>query len=102
MSHRESLNRLYAEQMKHHPQGYALYEPISTALLKPGACGYFDNFGSWNPIAQLDDSESLEQRGFRCPSEELEEAKDRTNIIWGPKCSMGVKAVKLELEAGIR
>ena len=98
----QSLNRIYAEQMKHHPQGYALYEPFSTTSLKPGACGYFDDYGTWNPIVQLDDNESLIKRGFEPPDEELEEADDNTNIVWGPKCSSGVKGVKVDIPVGIK
>jgi hypothetical protein len=102
MAQHQSLNIVYAEQMKHHPQGYALYEPISTNLLKPGACGYFDDFGNWNKIAQLDDKESLLKHGLTLTSEPLEEADDKTNIAWGPKCSVGVKGAKFDIPVGIK
>ncbi|MCJ1246416.1 hypothetical protein MMC30_003623 [Trapelia coarctata] len=101
MASQESLNFVYAEQMKHHPQGYALYEPISTEVLKPGACGYFDRYGSWNVVAQLDDPESLQKHGFLDPSEELQADHDKRKVVWGPKCSVGVKGAKVDVEVGV-
>ena len=50
----------------------------------------------------LDDKQSLFKHGFLPPAEELVEAKDRTNIAWGPKCSVGVKGTKVDIPIGFK
>lgn len=68
--------------------------------LRPGSCGFFDDSGGWTTIAQLDDIESLKRVGFNSPAP-LEEAHDKINRSWHPKCSSGVSAVDLDLGTGV-
>lgn len=95
------LDQEYAEIMKNHPFGIALYHPLSRTMFRPGACGYFDSFGSWNPILQLDDPDSLSRLGLRPVQEELQKAPADESIRWGPKTSEHTKAIKVSLSAGM-
>ncbi|KAF4635737.1 hypothetical protein G7Y89_g2355 [Cudoniella acicularis] len=70
------LHDLYASQMVNHPYGYALYKPASTKVLRPGAVGYWNELGEWQPIAWLDDPVSLKKLNLKVPEEELERARD--------------------------
>lgn len=93
--------KAYALSMKNHPYGYAIYKPLPNRLLKPGACGYFDDSGTWNPIANLDDEESLAKFGLKLPGEELDMAPTDSSARWGPKWSMDVQEEKVDTSTGI-
>ncbi|KDR73010.1 hypothetical protein GALMADRAFT_101440 [Galerina marginata CBS 339.88] len=98
-----TLDRQYAEIMKNHPFGLALYRPLPLSVFSPGSCGYFDDFGSWNPITHLENDVMLTKKGLeKVPEEDaLDKAPVDNGITWGPKTSANVKATKLELSAGI-
>ncbi len=100
MTSQRTLATHYAEQMRHHAYGYAIYEPASSADLRPGSCGYFDESGGWTTIAQLDDVEELKREGFEPPTS-LEAVEDKIKRSWHPKCSAGVAATELDLGIGI-
>jgi hypothetical protein len=67
----KDLHKEYAELMKHHPEGHALYIKQSTREINPGMCGLFNYDGRWNPIVQLTNKKALETgnwtplQGFR-------------------------------------
>jgi hypothetical protein len=89
----DSLHTLYAMQMAPHARfGYALYEPPLSKDLKPGAVGYFDASGSWNPILQLSDGKAVQSAGYVEVKEKLKRAQDE-NIAWGPRCSTDMRGV---------
>jgi hypothetical protein len=44
------LHEMYAESLRHHSFGYALYHPCPSTVLTPGSIGYFDNVGEWIPM----------------------------------------------------
>jgi hypothetical protein len=100
MSSRWQLDQQYANLMKNHPFGIALYRPPPQSAFKPGVCGYFDGFGEWNSIAQLDDPDSLNSMGLSPVREELQKAP-RENIKWGPKTAEFVRVKKISLSAGM-
>ena len=102
MGRHNDLSQVYAENMIHHPYGYALYKPVSSSILKPGSCGYFDAQGAWNPIADLTSPASLQKYGLSIPKEELERIPIVENIAWGPKVSQRVTEMNLDLSGGIR
>lgn len=102
MGRHNDLSQVYAENMIHHPYGYALYKPVSSSILKPGSCGYFDAQGAWNPIADLTSPASLQKYGLSIPKEELERIPIEENIAWGPKVSQRVTEMNLDLSGGIR
>jgi len=94
------LDQQYATIMQNHPFGIALYQPLRNSTFKPGAVGYFDDFGSWNPICHLEDGEGILDKGLSLIEDELEKAPPDEGIIWGPKMSGDTKATKIEPLAG--
>lgn len=86
---------------KRHDYGYPLYELTSRTIVKPGVCGYIDQHGQWNPVADLNKIEDLEGKGFMDPRKPLEFAPDDHDISWGPKCSDAVKGRRLGAEAAV-
>ena len=73
--------------MTNHPYGHALYHPVSTRDLRPGSVGFFNAMGVWNPIAHLEDSESLTRHGLRFPTQSLTAARPERISKWTPKVS---------------
>ncbi|KAJ3504050.1 hypothetical protein NLJ89_g8143 [Agrocybe chaxingu] len=101
MSARWKLDQQYADIMQHHPFGIALYRPLPLSTFNIGSCGYFDEFGSWNPIAHLKNIDSLQEKGLAIPDDELERAPIEDGIEWGPKTSKRTKEMKVELSGGV-
>ncbi|TFK44651.1 hypothetical protein BDQ12DRAFT_673333 [Crucibulum laeve] len=95
------LDQEYADMMKNHPFGIALYQPLPQQLFHPGCCGYFDSFGQWNPIVELDDTESLKKLGLAPVDDELQKAPAETDIRWGPKISQRARAVKVGMSVEV-
>lgn len=92
----------YANQMKHHSYGYALFHPVSNGILKPGSVEYLDEWGFWNPIANLEDPESLSRYGLTSPSAPLSRAKPSQIKRWTPKLSSRVNEVSCRFPGGIK
>jgi hypothetical protein len=101
MVHSDDLSHVYAENMAHHPYGYAMYKPVSSNILKPGSCGYFDSLGTWNPFVDLTSPSSLQKYGLSSPKEELERIPSEENTDWGPKVSRSVTEARLDLSGGL-
>ena len=97
-----NLNSDYSNHMKHHPYGYALFHPVSNGVMRPGSVGYLDELGFWNPIANLEDPESLSRYGLTPPSNPLSRAKPSKIKEWTPKRSSQVKEVSSGFTGGIR
>ena len=96
------LDQQYANIMQNHPFGIAVYRPLSRLVLKVGACGYFDDFGSWNLIVDLERPDQLLKKKLSpVDDDELEKAPLDEGIKWGPKISSKVKAKKVELSGGM-
>jgi hypothetical protein len=96
----DKLDNVYNKHMRQHNHGYALYKPVSSDLMRPGSCGYFDDSGSWNPILDLNDGKSLQKHGL-CPPKGLNLAPVEDNISWGPKTSQGVTEQKIDVSLGV-
>jgi|SRR5271155_4429483 len=96
----DRLDNIYNKHMRQHHHGYALYKPVSSDLMRPGSCGYFDDSGSWNPILDLSDPQSLQKHGLT-PPKELTPAPVENNISWGPKASQGVTEQKIDISLGV-
>lgn len=58
------LDKVFSECLQHHPEGHAVYTKISAKDLKPGTCGYVDENGSWNKIAQVTDEGAMNMLGL--------------------------------------
>lgn len=97
-----SLADTYAERMRVHPYGFALYHPASTRVMRPGCVGFLDSHGVWTPIAHLEDSDSLTKHGLRFPKQSLTVAKTERITGWDPKVSNGVteRSGGIDLGAG--
>ena len=98
MPAKRKLDQEYAKAMENHPFGIAMYRPLSQSLFKVGACGYFDDFGSWQPIVDLERPDQLLRKNLSpLDIDELEKAPLDEGVIWGPKISSKMKARKVEL-----
>ncbi|KAL6717761.1 hypothetical protein ACLMJK_003846 [Lecanora helva] len=86
-----SLSDIYTKSLAVHPYGHALYHPASAKDLRPGSVGFFNAAGLWNPIAQLEDSESLARYGLRFPPQSLTAARPEQISQWCPKTGRNVK-----------
>jgi hypothetical protein len=100
MSQKNFLYQIYANSMSKHGYGYGFYEPVSSAVVKPGVCGYLDENGNWNPVASLTDDVSLTKNGLG-PVGEVEWAPVDEGRSWGPKISDSVNYVRVNLKAGV-
>lgn len=89
------LQVIYAEAMRHHPFGFALYHPCHKNILKPGSCGYFNDRGEWNPITDLANPSSLNELSFVGVDEDLQKGEPQM-LHWGPKCSKNVTEHRLK------
>ena len=97
-----SLERVYVEQMRHHPYGFALFHPASTSALQPGSVGFFDELGFWHSIAHLEDPLSLKRHGLNSPEEALDRSPAEKIKNWTPRTSTKVtqKLLGFRLGAG--
>lgn len=89
--------------MKNHRFGIALYHPLPRSLFKIGSCGYFDDFGSWQPIVDLERPDQILKKNLSALDEddELEKAPLDEGISWGPKISSNMKGKKIALSGGV-
>jgi len=101
MTAQGKLDQQYANIMQNHPFGIAVYRPLSQILFKVGACGYFDDFGSWQPIVDLERPNQLLEKRLSPLEDELEKAPLDEGIEWGPKVSSQTKAKKIQLSGGV-
>lgn len=85
------LHQMYAETLRHHSFGYALYHPCPSTVLTPGSIGYFDNVGEWNPM-EFDSFKAL-VAGMKMG--EIEHA------TWGPITTKEVTQVNLSGSANL-
>jgi hypothetical protein len=98
------LNNTYRKSMLQHPYGYALYEPQSSIIVKPGALGYLDpENGRFVPLfsnnrrrLDLEDPESLASSNLDT-FDVLREAPEPRD--WGPKVSSQVHGHKVDFKA---
>lgn len=78
-----------------------MYRPLSRSLFKIGTCGYFDDFGSWHLIVDLERPDQLLRKNLSLVDDELEQAPLDEGIKWGPKISSKTKAKKIEISGGM-
>lgn len=93
----EDLQVIYADAMRHHPFGFALYHPCDKSVIQPGSCGYFNDTGDWNPITMVLDSSS--DNDDQSPFVKLEEKLQKEGpqlLRWGPKYSDHVTEHRLK------
>ncbi|KAL7953690.1 hypothetical protein V8C34DRAFT_296338 [Trichoderma compactum] len=86
------LDRVYAQLLRDHPYGWALYKKVTTQKLHPGSCGYFDSDGDWQTLIDLTNLHNVADRGWTIPSDEIQGSGDPESMIWGPKNSDSVRS----------
>lgn len=99
------LNNIYRESLSKHPYGYALYEPQSSKVVKPGVCGYINPqdgtfvplTGAGNKFIDILDNESLQSSGLSQLDNVVLAEPDHK--YWGPKTSARVHGAKVNFEA---
>lgn len=97
MAGKDSLDSIYTTLMQKHPEGHALYNPVSATKLRPAILGYFDRNGDWKAVVDLADQNALRLGNWS----ELEMAAvetDTGDTTWGPKYSENVR----DINAGIK
>jgi hypothetical protein len=91
----DNLQLVYANAMRRHPFGFALYHPCDKNVLNLGSCGYFNDLGDWNPITNVSSQDDHNYSGIE---EELQKA-DPQELSWGPKCSEHVTEHREKMKA---
>lgn len=92
--------QMYAHAMNSkHQYGYGFLEPESFKTVNPGACGYIDGFGQWQPFdINLENNSDLESKGYTAIDTIIKADPDVRH--WGPKETSTVKYRKTNLKAG--
>lgn len=58
----QSVHRTYANLLKWHGKGFALWDPVAVDQMSPGSVGYFDSKGRWHRFMRdVRDALPLEQ-----------------------------------------
>ncbi|KAF4439050.1 hypothetical protein FACUT_4404 [Fusarium acutatum] len=96
----KALDLKYAELMRAHPFGTALYLPIPSSQFQPGFIGYFDSTGAWNPIGNLTSSPSLPSGLSSIDGTTLKRAPSQKQI-WGPKLGNETRGRAIDLSVGL-
>lgn len=91
----------YPPSMKNHPYGHAFYEPELASVVRPASCGYLDDSGQWNPIADLNDEDDLKKADLKAPDYDKMAEKPVRHHQWGPKASNAVRSLKLSGKAAV-
>lgn len=92
-------DKLFADCFSHNTEGYAIYKLISADEIKPGTCGYFDDKGNWDTIAQLVNADGVEQAGWSRPAP-LEIVPRPGKENWGEVKSSNVVGAHIGAGAG--
>ncbi|WKT52379.1 hypothetical protein QSH57_002893 [Fusarium oxysporum f. sp. vasinfectum] len=96
----KALDLKYAELMRAHPFGTALYLPIPSSQFQPGFIGYFDATGAWNPIGDLTSSSSLPPGLSSIDGTTLKRAPSQKQM-WGPKLGNETRGRAIDLSVGL-
>ncbi|KAJ6082737.1 hypothetical protein N7499_007611 [Penicillium canescens] len=94
----------YADQMRSHPYGTALYNPQPHNIFHPGMVGYFDRDGNWNPIIDLSkqpDPTSPTSTTTLKPPPTLPPLATPEHQTWGPKLGLKTHSHQINLQAGL-
>ncbi|KAK5999137.1 hypothetical protein PT974_01526 [Cladobotryum mycophilum] len=93
MTDKSRLDRVYAQLMRHHPYGWALYKKVTKREIFPGSCGYFDPEGDWQTIVDLTGpSHNLVGQGWKVPCDKIHSTRSPESTTWGPKNSGSIES----------
>lgn len=96
------MDETYAKLTTQFSYGRCLYRPPSSTEMLPGSVGYWDSDAKWQRIAQLDDIEDLEAKGFKPPREELHRQDSNLHEGWSPLYSSSVTESDITAEIKIK
>jgi hypothetical protein len=99
MSTNTGLPEIYTNLMKIHSKGHGFYHPENSQDVRPGACGYIDKSGQWQPIVDVTDKAALSQAGFSSLTEQLIKARS-DEFVWEDVTSEGVRSNKPSITVG--
>lgn len=91
-----SLHKQYADEMRWHDLGYALYHPQSSSALAIGDVGIFNALGQWNRIGNITNAKSLERYGLQPVNLKLDRMPTEDTGEWGPLLAEHVSGLTLE------
>lgn len=94
----DDLNVICTKCLKHHPEGHAVYENLSTRELSPGMCGYVDENGPWNRMALLTDETEMRMLGLDFPAQVSSTVDEGIQKWLHPKTSSNIHGSKAEIE----
>ncbi|KAK5050810.1 hypothetical protein LTR84_003369 [Exophiala bonariae] len=97
MSYDKRADIIFEQRFKNNNEGHALYLPVSSKNLKPGACGYFDHDGNWKTIVHLSEPAGLNNGGWS-PLSNVETVKNSIQEVWGVMLSTEVSKFEPSVE----
>lgn len=108
-SEKKPLDIEYANQMRSHPYGTALYKPQPHSIFHPGMVGYFNVNGDWNPIIDLSKPPQTPSEPTTIPTSQstlpllpsLPALAPPDHQAWGPKLGTCTRGRKISLSAGV-
>ncbi|EXJ65041.1 hypothetical protein A1O7_01380 [Cladophialophora yegresii CBS 114405] len=100
MSYKERHDVAFAARFKNNNEGHALYTPVKSSDLRPGACGYFDYDGKWQTIIHLTDQTALEAGNWP-PAPDIALKPDPLKENWGAMISRNDFEVNLKAAGGV-
>lgn len=92
MTDKSRLDRVYAQLLRHHPYGWALYKKVTKRDVFPGCCGYFDTDGDWHGLVDLNAGPNLTSQGWMIPDAGIINEKSPESMTWGPKNSNSIQS----------
>jgi hypothetical protein len=94
------LSEIYANLMKIHSKGHGFYQPENSHDVRPGACGYVDRSGQWQPIVDVTDKLAISKGGFTPLTQQLIKAR-ADEFVWKEVTSEGVRINKPSITVGV-
>ena len=108
MAPRHDFGGLYAKHMEHFGCGVAMFQPVSSADMRPPCIGYLDDNRRWNLIANIKWPSENSTEDEKCGPENdfkiLERAPrkmEQLGIEWRPRTSIGVRQWTVEASGQI-
>lgn len=97
----ERLDKVFAECLKHHPEGWAPYEQLNAEDMKPGDIGYIDSNGSWRHITNVLDATALNMFHWEVPRGLYLDKRGGQKFWPKPKTSRNMRGGGTEIEARV-
>ena len=99
MAPRDRWDQIYADCFKDQPEGHALYKDVSVEKLKPGTCGFFDEQGDWQIIADLIEPDDTQNEIYSSASG-IERSEGSGKTQWLLRKSASMYRVEPQVTAG--